>query len=172
MFLLALFECVVKTNACRTWWLQIMILVSGKNLNLDKPRFRWNYTHHTHTHTHTHTYIYILVHQTQDSSQKKLTHHSNNNCPMTTFSISQYMYTKALLTINAICILLVQIHGKNKKFLINHILYNVQHKSSVNFWQQQLQSISVSLYSPSALQNIQIFALELCYILISAVKCL
>jgi len=42
----------------------------------------------------------------------------------------------------------------------------------VHFWQQQLQSISVSLYSPSAPQNIQIFALELSYILISAFKCL
>jgi len=64
--------------------------------------------HAVHTHTHT------LVYQTQDSSQKKLTHHSNNNCPMIIFPFPN-ICTKALLTINAICILLVQIHEKLKK---------------------------------------------------------
>lgn len=59
---------------------------------------------------------------------KELTHHSNNNCPMIIFPFPN-ICTKALLTINAICILLVQIHEKFKKnmFLINHILPNVQH---------------------------------------------
>lgn len=140
---------------------KLWYLCQGRILILTH-RFRWTYTQYTH----------IYLYTKPKTVHKRSWHITQIITVLWLFFHFSIYVQRHWLTIKVICILLIQIHEKLKKNVFNwptyYLMYNI---SSVNFWQQQLHSICVSLYSLLAPQNIWIFALELSYTLIAAFKC-